>query len=155
MIENLLNLKNNPDRKRYIDTENKNILLCGYSAAGFNRLAYRPEALEIYTQYSELDNLNVRGFVLCHYHLNDNDYVECIGDKIYKPTREKCIIDTIIFLDKNYNEGLLIEMLQNYSEQENRNFEKLYEVGVHYNVTKETIDYWIKEADEETDMSMG
>lgn len=155
MKKSILFMSNHPERSRFLKDNKNNLLLGGISAASYNGLVYGAEALEIYTPYEELDNIVLRGFVLRHYHLTDTNFIEEIEPGVYKPNREKCIIDTIVFLDKNYNEGLLIEMLQNYAYQEKRDFTKLYKVGEFYNVSKKTIDYWIKEADEEGDMSMG
>lgn len=64
------------------------------------------------------------------------------------------MVDTITFLDKNYIEGPLIESLQTYLYR-NKDLSKLREVTDFYNLPMSTLDYWIKEAEEETDMSMG
>jgi len=130
------------------------ILICGYSSASINFLAFASETMEVYTRYSELDNIQIGDLIFCHYHLSDEKFLINLGNNVYTYTKEKCIIDTIMFLDKNYNEGLLIEMLQNYAIQEKRNFNKLYEIGEYYKIKKDRINYWIKEADGETDMSM-
>lgn len=142
-------------KKKYKDTRTNAFLICGEYAGSLNRLNYSTTTVEIYTPYKELDNIYYNGFLHEHNHLSDIKFIRNIAENVYVYNREKCIIDTIKFLNKNYNEGLLIEMLQNYTEQENDDLTKLYEVGEYYNVSKEDIDYWVKEAKEETDMSMG
>lgn len=70
------------------------------------------------------------------------------------PTRERALVDYMLYQDEYGDEGLLIEALQNYLEQF-KDMDKLYEVADFYKLPRETVDYWIKEAEEETSMSMG
>ena len=70
----------------------------------------------------------------------------------YAPTNERAIIEAIKFHDY-FNEGILIEALQNYIAG-NPNMPLVYEVADYFNVPRDDIDYWFNEAREESDMSM-
>lgn len=129
--------------------------IVGHAALENNSLLYGNNFLTVYTPYDTLDNLTLGDVRLENYHYGDSKFMRRVGDKLYLPTREKAIIDTIAFLDKNYNEGELIEALQNYSRMVKEDYSKLYEVADYYKVSRETVDYWINEANEESDMSMG
>lgn len=64
------------------------------------------------------------------------------------PTRERAICEYILLKDY-FNEGILIEGIQNYLWHSNNDVSKLYEVGKHFYVNKELIDYWVNEAIED------
>lgn len=70
------------------------------------------------------------------------------------PSKERALVD-MISQSQFFNEGSLIEGLQEYLRFEN-NPSKLYEMGERlslgidfFDATKEKIDYWIKEAEED------
>ena len=149
-------IENSVTTNLYVMSNSNNpLLVVGDSALDKNILIYSSSNVNLLTAFIELDNLQIGNIILEAYHFTDDYQVRELQDNIYVPSAERAIVDTIHFLDMNYNEGSLIEALQNYSRRVNRDFTKLYEAGEHYGVTKETIDYWIKEADEESDMSMG
>lgn len=130
-----------------------NIILVGDTALAYNHLIYDYTPISVWTNYKGLDRTMGEEVMYQHYHLHDNSYTNNIVGNIYLPTSEKAILDTIIWLPENMNEGSLIEALQTYQEHHDKS--GLYECADHYGVPHEFIDYWWKEAEEETDMSMG
>lgn len=126
------------------------------TALAANGLMWGGGGLVLYTPLSEIDNLTVGDVRFEHNHFSDSDncYVMDMEHNIWVPTAEKALVDTIAFLDDNYIEGALIESLQNYLAKHD-DLSKLYEVADHYNVSRDKVDYWINEAIEEGDMSMG
>lgn len=74
------------------------------------------------------------------------DYTSNVsGYKILNPTKERAIIEYIIFKDY-FNEGILIEGLQTYLFQMDNNVNKLYEVADWFKIQRSLVDYWIQEA---------
>ena len=71
---------------------------------------------------------------------------------LHEPTKERALVETIKFHDY-FNEGILIEALQNYIRNV-EDFSLLYEVAEYFGVSRDDVDYWINEAREESDMSM-
>lgn len=59
------------------------------------------------------------------------------------PSKERAIVECIKWL-KYVDEGELIEALKTYLDMfwDNR----IYEVGEHFGISKETLDYWFEEA---------
>lgn len=133
-----------------------NILVVGNSAIARNGLAYDMYPISIYTNCRPLNGIHVDNLVYEAYHFNDLYLCKEIKPNVFLPTPEKAIFDAIVWLPENMNEGTLIEALQTYQEwYGNSGKQKLYEVADHYGVPYEFIDYWWKEAEEESDMSMG
>lgn len=137
----------------------RDFLLVGIPSLVYNGLMYgnvNSEPLVLYTPYSELDGVLNIDVHLEHNHFNDSDFVFVFSESnnLWLPTPERAIIDTIAFLNYNYIEGPLIESLQNYMYKRD-DYTELYKVAEHYNVSRDTVDYWLKEAREESDMSMG
>ena len=71
---------------------------------------------------------------------------------LHEPTKERALVETIKF-HGYFNEGILIEALQNYIRNV-KDFSLLYEVAEYFSVSRDDVDYWINEAREESDMSM-
>ncbi len=129
--------------------------VCGDSALDLNGLIYSGPFIIFQTFIEDLNNFRVCDVVLQYYHFDDDYYLSRHNDNVYLPTAERAVIDAVAFLDRNYNEGALVEALQNYIRRNTDGFAKLYEVANHYNVPISDVDYWINEAREESDMSMG
>lgn len=136
-----------------------NFLLVGTPSLVYNGLMYgnvSGEMLTVYTDILELDGLHLGDVSLEYNHFNDSAY--CIefdkDNNLWLPTAERALVDTIHFLKQNYIEGPLIESLQNYLAK-HEDLSELYAVAEHYSVSRDEIDYWINEALEEDDMSMG
>ncbi|MCD8020915.1 MAG: hypothetical protein LUF92_15485 [Clostridiales bacterium] len=71
------------------------------------------------------------------------------------PTVERSLVDYIILQEEYGDEGILIESLQTYLYDYGDRLSKLYEIADVLGLKKETLDYWLNEAREESDMSMG
>lgn len=133
-----------------------NFLVVGTTALTCNKLMWGGDELILYTPWEELDHIPMCDMRLEHYHFSDGDYCSLMDqvNNLWLPTAERALVDTINFLEKNYIEGPLIESLQTYLEK-NKDLSELYAVADHYGVSRDKINYWIDEAREESDMSMG
>jgi hypothetical protein len=69
---------------------------------------------------------------------------------LLKPTKERAIVE-YLKNEKWCDEGLLIEALKNYLEQF-RNDEELYRVADFYGLERSTLDSWIQEAINDTEI---
>ncbi len=68
-----------------------------------------------------------------------------VTDLYLTPTRERAIIEYIIFNDY-FDEGILIEGIQSYMGEYDGKLEDLYRVGKLFHLDRSYIDYWWKEA---------
>lgn len=66
---------------------------------------------------------------------------------ILEPTKERAILEYIKWIEY-FNEGYLIEALNTYGYD----YSLLYEKAPEYGVSKEDLDYWIKEAKEDVEV---
>ena len=73
-----------------------------------------------------------------------------VNPLLLQPSKERAIVENIAHLDW-IDEGILIEAMQNYLLWF-RNDEKLYKCADHFNVSREAIDYWIREAEEDEEV---
>ena len=98
------------------------------------------------TSIKSLDGLRT---LPCNFYYNSNiDYVYelspgQVNPLLLQPSKERAIVEN--------DEGILIEAMQNYLLWF-RNDEKLYKCADHFNVSRETIDYWIREAEEDEEV---
>ena len=105
------------------------------------------------TSIKSLDGLRT---LPCNFYYNSNiDYVYelspgQVNPLLLQPSKERAIVENIAHLDW-IDEGILIEALQSYLLWF-RNDEKLYKCADHFNVPRETIDYWIREAEEDEEV---
>lgn len=131
-------------------------IIVGESALANNGLIYWCNCLKLWTPYELLDGVKYHGGVLEYYHLIDDAYLDVVDSdlNLYIPTQEKSIVDVILHLEQYYIEGPLIEALQNYIAQHN-DLLILYNVADYYGISSVDLDYWINEAINEDDMSMG
>ena len=110
-----------------------------------------------WTTYEEIPNGTFAVFTYYYYNPagKDTRYSKPmqINSYAYEPIKERAIVETIKFREY-FNEGILIEALQNYIEG-SPNMPLLYEVADYFGVLREDVDYWLNEAREESDMSMG
>jgi hypothetical protein len=141
------------DIKEFARNRAKKTILVGESALALNHLIYGLSYWEIYTNVESMNMCSVDNVIFGYYHFHDDYGLKEISENLYLPSAEKAIFDTIVWLPENANEGFLIEALQSYQEHNDKS--KLYECADHYGVPHEFIDYWWKEAEEESDMSMG
>lgn len=125
-------------------------VICGdHALEESGLLYYNPGArLDIFTKYKELDNLYLS---VISYHYNPNiDYTNFVkplksNNNLLVPSMERAIIECIKFID-TVSEGSLIEVLKDY-QLWYKNYDKLYAMAAFYQVSKEDLDYWIYEAE--------
>lgn len=145
------------NQRIYLDVNKPtNFQIVGESALTYNKLMWGGGDLVLYTPVSLLDNLSYGDIHLEHNHFTDGYYCNEVDgeNNLWLPSAERALVDTINFIEQNYIEGPLIESLQTYLS-EHDDLSKLYEVADFYKVSRDTIDYWINEAREESSMSMG
>ena len=65
------------------------------------------------------------------------------------PSKERAIVECIKWIDY-VDEGVLIEALKDYLDMFWN--DRIYEVGEHFGVSRETLDYWFKEAREDEEV---
>lgn len=138
----------------YMRDVDHNVLLVGDAALSYNNLVYTGPHYCVATNHKTLDGVLSGVISYEFYHFKDFDFCRAVKNGAYVPSPEKAIIDTIVWLPENMCEGSLIEALQTYqSKTDDRT--RLYEVADFYKVPREFVDYWWREAEEESDMSMG
>lgn len=111
--------------------------------------------LKVLTTNPYLDRIYNHTYV--YYYCNEIDtenYAIKYKDSLLLPTVERAIVDYIRMEDIR-DEGTLIWAIQDYIDSSKYDMNKVYEVAEFYNVPKEVIDYWFKEAREEPYYSMG
>lgn len=133
-------------QQQYFEYEEIPILLVGESALELNQLKYGMCTYNVYTPYLNLHNLQVAGLLFEHYHFTDDYQLTEIQRNVFLPSAERAIVDSIAHLEYNLIEGAIIEAIQGYVELYGEGRDKLYEVCEHYNVDKDKVDYWFKEA---------
>lgn len=134
--------------------EDDRCIIVGDASLYMNQLCYGYSPIAVYTKYRDIDGCITPYGVFEAYHFNDLNYCKEVLERVYLPTPERALVDTIVWLPENCNEGQLIESLQTY-QYKVHNKDKLYEVADYYKTPRCFIDYWWKEAEEESDMSMG
>lgn len=71
-----------------------------------------------------------------------------VHPNVLEPTKERALVEYIYLVDK-LEEGILIEGLKTYAFQKDGDYSGLYKMLDKIDVSKETLDYWIKEAEED------
>ena len=130
------------------------ISIVGFSALAFHGLVTGYDCLCRLAQCSAMDGVCINGIKYEWYHIHDiENFIINVEGKRY-PTAERAIIDCILWQHRNYDEGFLIEALQSYQQQGHK-VEDLYEVADFYKLDRRAVNYWWKEAEEDSEMSMG
>lgn len=131
--------------------------ICAAPALAMSGLSWGSNLIAIWTSYESLHRTVLGDVYYSHYHFDDDEYLIKIDNdlNVYLPTAERCLIDAVKFHEQSYDEGVFIEALQNYIRKNTDSYAKLYEVANHYCVPISDVNYWINEAIEESDMSMG
>lgn len=124
-----------------------------------NGLTYLAAAyLNLATDKKELSNIKTNSFRFIYY--PDLDRLHYLvpsknNPDLLIPTKERAIVDYIKLQDEYGDEGILIESIQSYLRDYEEDLPKLYEVADFFKLSREELDYWLNEAKEESDMSMG
>lgn len=128
-------------------------VICGVCALARNGLVYaNAEHLELFTEYRELDRLNTLAFAYFYNPGIDYEYElsrSVSNPLLLLPSKERALAECIRFAD-NVDEGFLIEGLKSYLD----NFwdDRLYDVAGYFGVTREKLDYWLREAREDCEV---
>ena len=137
-----------------IQRQDNLINIVGQSALAYHGLVNGYEWVSKLASNIFMNGVCINNFRHEWYHIHDkNNFVFIVGERRY-PTAERAIIDCILWQHRNYDEGFLIEALQSY-QQQGHNVEDLYEVADFYKLDRRVVDYWWKEAEEDSEMSMG
>jgi hypothetical protein len=129
-------------------------VLCGGCALNRCGLVYYNSAhLDLMTAFAELDGCPL--YYVTYYYFSEIDTENWVEPEesnplLLKPTKERAIVE-YLKNEKWCDEGLLIEALKNYLEQF-RNDEELYRVADFYGLERSTLDYWIQEAINDTEI---
>jgi hypothetical protein len=138
----------------YDDLVTEKRVLCGPCAlARAGLCTYSTVLLFLETPYKEIDGICAACITYWYYPNIDYEYELTPTDNnplILQPSKERALVEFIMY-SKAADEGILIEALQNYLLWF-RNDEKLYKCADHFNVPRETIDYWIREAEEDEEV---
>jgi hypothetical protein len=130
------------------------VIIVGSDALAHNGLVSGYNINIVNTPYKTMNGVQVNGLVYEYFHLQDINNCNEVKHNLFVPTAERSLIDCMLWQEENKDEGFLIEALQTYQEQGHKASD-LYECADHYLVPHEVVDYWWKEAEEDTEMSMG
>lgn len=130
---------------------NKVYVLCGASAlanAGLTTMSYTH--LDLMTKEESLDGCSL--IYLTYYYYENIDYeykLEPLPENhlVLRPSKERALVE-YIKNEKWCDEGTLIEAMKTYLMWF-RNDKELHEVADHFSLDWSTVEYWIKEAEED------
>ena len=69
-----------------------------------------------------------------------------IVDQVYLPTAERALIELIKYDLRYIDEGFYLEGMNMYVTSNKFNYNLLMKVANHFKVSKDLVDYWIKES---------
>lgn len=130
-------------------------VICNCCALARNGLtSYNSEHLDVFSDKSEKLGKVFSASIITYYFNPNIDYEYDVkpletNPLLLLPSRERAIVECIKWLDY-VDEGVLIEALKDYLDY----FwdSRIYDVGNHFDVNKETLDYWFKEAREDEEI---
>ncbi len=107
----------------------------------------------IFIEIKEIHQLKVAGRITYFYlpNIDTKNYLHPtpIVNRIYMPIAERAIVELIRDDLWSIDEGEFLDGLGTYiSWKEKYNYKLLLEVANHFGVSKDKIDYWIKEAED-------
>lgn len=132
----------------------KNAVICAQCA--FSRCGLTTQDwvhLDLWTSFSEIDGVETGAVRYLYNPHIDFEYELTPMDTnplLLLPSKERAIVE-YIKCEKWCDEGTLIEGLKTYLYQF-INMDKLYEVADHFELNREILDYWIKEAYEDEEV---
>ena len=133
--------------------QDKKYVLCNTCALARNGLSYEYGAyIDVLTTKKNMDGLQFH-FASFTYEKNI-DYEHYVKEtlpnrNLLLPTKERAIVEAIIHIDR-CPEGILIEAIKMYLE-DNDDLSKLYEVSDFFKLSRDTLEYWLEEARNETE----
>lgn len=132
-------------------------LIVGQRSLVDNGLMYGPCTLDVLACDKCIDGIRLADVVLEYNHFVDGYFCTEIDsqNRVWLPTAERALVDTIMFINNNYIEGPLIESLQTYlGWHSDGDLSELHKVANFYKLPQDTLDYWIREARESGSMSI-
>lgn len=124
---------------------------CALARVGLSTIT--PDHLDVWTPYIELDGMDLT-WVRYLYNPNIDFKYELTSEGtnplLLCPSKERALIE-YIKCEKWRDEGPLIEALKDYLEFF-KNIPKLYAAAEYFSVSREELDYWIKEAEEDIEI---
>lgn len=129
------------------------MILTNVTALSYNGLIYSVGGFPyIATWRSQADGVRTLDKVFLYSkYFYDTTYMRQLSDGIMLPTPERTIVEYVLN-EKHCDEGLLIEALKSYNENGNANYQLLYEVAEHFKLSRDILDYWLKEAREDSEV---
>lgn len=131
-----------------IHTVKETSVACGsYALAKNSLICFSPSILCVFTDSTTLENVTCTGFDYYYRNMAIDYKYELRPSRenslLLIPSKERAIVECIKWLEYA-DEGELIEALKTYLDMfwDNR----IYEVGEHFGISKETLDYWFEEA---------
>lgn len=140
---------------RYDDLVKKPHVICNICSLARNGLTtFNPEHLDLFSNISAELGKVFSASIVTYYYNPDIDYeYEVTPSKtnplLLLPSKERSIVECIKWLDY-VDEGVLIEAIKSYLDYFWN--DHIYEVGEHFGVSRETLDYWFKEAEEDEEI---
>lgn len=129
-------------------------VICAHCAlARVGLTTFSPVHLDLWTKYPSIDGVDA---AIVRYLYNPNiDYEYELtpmntNPLLLLPSKERALVE-FIKCEKWCDEGILIESLKTYLNWF-YNEKHLYEVAAYFQLPKETLDYWIKEALEDEEI---
>ena len=130
----------------------KTLYLIGTSALEYTGLSnLGVYYLDVYSDFPSNDGIIVDGIVSYWYSdsVDTENYIDHYEGCVAVPTRERALAENMKANLRYVDEGTFLEALYkivNYHPD--YNYDLLLKVSNHFGVTKETLDYWISEADD-------
>lgn len=130
---------------------NKTYVMCGASALHYAGLALpNGKCIDLMTQEELLDNCSLSYVTYYYYENIDYEYKLHPSKEnplVLIPSKERALVE-YIKNEKWCDEGTLIEAMKTYLMWF-RNDKELHEVADHFSLDWSTVEYWIKEAEED------
>lgn len=144
-MRQLVNIRANDE---FVGNTYSDCVLCGTCAfARVGLTTLKSEQLEILqsTDYTSDKVITYAGDTY-----NDLSFttVSPMSVYVHEPSRERAIVEYILYR-QYFDEGVLIEGIQEYLSLYNDDVSALYPVAEHFNLHSEILDYWINEARED------
>lgn len=135
------------------------ICCCSTAFSRCGLTSWRANLIQAWTIYPEINR--VRSWYtqfffnpLMYDHFGEDCKPSPFSKNILEPTQERTIVEGV-FYREYMDEGILIEGLQNYIESHKDDCSLLYDLAPKYRLKEKDLTYWLNEAREESDMSMG
>lgn len=141
-------IKDTCSNEHGVCTVKETSIACGsYALAQNSLICFSPSIFCVFTDSTILENVTCTGFDYYYRNMAIDYKYELRPSRenslLLIPSKERAIVECIKWLEY-VDEGELIEALKTYLDMfwDNR----IYEVGEHFGISEETLDYWFEEA---------